>query len=76
MVDKNYVICLDNFAPEEFFGGRGGGGGKSVSMNGPKISNTTGIMKAFLVMLLPLTLTPFIPPLSLHPIIHLHLYPF
>ena len=44
MVDKNYVISLNNFAPEEFFGGA-----KSVSMNGPKFSNTTGIMKAFLV---------------------------
>ena len=40
MVDKNYVV----FAPEEFFGGA-----KYVSMNSPKFSNTTGIMKAFLV---------------------------
>ena len=44
MVNKNYVISLNNFAPEEFFGEA-----KSVSMNGPKFSNATGIMKAFLV---------------------------
>ena len=37
-------FSLNNFAPEEFFGGA-----KSVSMNGPKFSNTAGIMKAFLV---------------------------
>ena len=37
-------FALNNFAPEEFFGGA-----KSVSMNGPKFSNMTGIMKAFLV---------------------------
>ena len=44
MVDKITSFALNNFAPEEFFGGA-----KSVSMNGPKFSNATGIMKAFLV---------------------------
>ena len=42
MVDKNYVISLNNFAPEEFFGGA-----KSVSMNGPKFSKSDRTMKAF-----------------------------
>ena len=37
-------FSLNNFTPEEFFGEA-----KSVSMNGPKFSNATGIMKAFLV---------------------------
>ena len=35
-------FSLNNLALEEFFEGA-----KSVSMNGPKFSNTTGIMKSF-----------------------------
>ena len=41
---KIMSFALNNFAPEEFFGWA-----KSVSMNGPKFLNTTGIMKAFSV---------------------------
>ena len=35
-------FSLNNFAPEEFFGGA-----KSVSMNGPKFSKSDRTMKAF-----------------------------
>ena len=38
MADENYVVSLNNFTPEEFFGGT-----KSVSMNAPKFSNATAL---------------------------------
>ena len=39
---KTTSFSLNNFAPEEFFGGA-----KSVSMNGPKFSKSDRTMKAF-----------------------------
>ena len=38
MADENYVISLNNFAPEEFFAGA-----KSMLMNAPKFSNATAL---------------------------------